>query len=88
MQVIATTMRVAFENILLKNISKNAAKNGLMARVGRSLDDPKMGTYKRPEWNAHLSFKTAEQLNAKGGFDFRVQPRTRYHAMISTPVEV
>lgn len=56
-----SSMREAFDNIKLKNVSKNA--RSLAQNVLSSLDR-KVGLIRSNYWNAQLSLRTAKKLNA------------------------
>lgn len=75
-----STMREAFDSIKIRNI-KRVKKNTLLDHVVSSLNR-KVGLVRENEWNAHLSMKTAQALNAKGGWDFKHLPFTRYDGML------
>jgi glutamate-1-semialdehyde aminotransferase len=60
---VSTAMRTAFENIKVKQ----SAFSEEGKRIGGIVVDAingKAGIYKRNDWNAHLSFRTAGLLNA------------------------
>lgn len=75
-----STMREAFDSIKLKNISKNARPlvNTILDSLNR-----KVGLVRENDWNASLSFKTAQHLKAKEDFTFERQPRMAYDFMVT-----
>lgn len=79
-----SSMRQGFDNILIKNVKKNATKgkNSLVDKVLDSLGR-KVGLVRSDVWNANLSLRTAKGLNAMNGFDFNRQPRYIYDDMVS-----
>lgn len=74
-----SALREAFDNILIKHIKPHC--KGLVENVSSSLNR-KVGLIRVNAWNAHLSHRMAEKLNAKGGWDFKNQPRTAYDNML------
>lgn len=79
-----SSLRQAFDNILLKNIKRHC---GQLAETISSSLNRKVGLIRENEWNASLSHKTAEKLNAKGGWDFKGQPRMAYDGMCAASGE-
>lgn len=79
-----SSLRQAFDNILLKNIKPHCAK---LANIVSNSLERKVGLIRENEWNASLSHKTAEKLNAKGGWDFKGQPRMTYDGMCAASGE-
>lgn len=60
-QLVTTQMREAF----IKSFAKVRAITPTVDKVLKSLDTH-AGVIKRPEWNANLSFKTAQRLKVQG----------------------
>lgn len=56
-----STLRQAFDNILLKNIKPHCGK--LAQSISSSLER-KVGLIRENDWNAKLSLKTAHSLKA------------------------
>lgn len=74
-----STLRQAFDNILLKNIKPHC--KDLVKHITSSLDR-KVGLVRENDWNAKLSMRTAVALKAKEGFTFERQPFTAYDKMM------
>ena len=62
---VPTQMRSAFDAILVKDVSRNAINGGLAANVADALTT-NIGMMKVNAWNAHLSFRTAQELKKQG----------------------
>lgn len=79
-----TALRNAFDGMKIKNIARHTTgKGGLLGKVVASLNGT-AGIRKVPSWNAHLSFKTAQKLNAPSwDFPAKVAKDTRYDRMVN-----